>query len=520
MERFILVLIIILCFSTKANSQNYLNLSYQLDTINLDQPRTVFYSFVEKNDTVYIMAERWEKINNVFYFRNSLLTLDETGIEVNEIEDNTFIRFGSLASVSDSILAFVSTDYSDDLILLRYSTIEHIFEKDTFSFSTSNVGLEGRNIIKDNDNKYIILGKKFDYNHNIYSEYVIKTDDNGNEIWRREYVLPIYQNYNSEPATIFETADNNYIAVQTIERYSNPSSPNYEQRVSIEKIDTAGNQIWEYKTPDTRFIWAYDGVPTADDGVIICGTEGTQVWAGMRNRGYIRKVDSTQNGIWELQLGNSENSILNDVIALEDGNFLATGYDVLTYPDSMSINDADSSKGMGWLVKFSTNGEILWQRHYNKYNPIELIYKLNETKELANGDLLSVGHAYTHISANYRYEGWLIRTDSLGCIVPGCELLDNTENIKLLFDNEVTVFPNPIAIGSASEVVNFRFDKVINEKAVIRVYSGLGQLIGEAAIHHSDIAQMRVSDWQSGMYFYGVYVENQLVKQGQILVEH
>ena len=68
-------------------------------------------------------------------------------------------------------------------------------------------------------------------------------------------------------------------------------------------------------------------------------------------------------------------------------------------------------------------------------------------------------------------------------------------------------------------VVNFRFEKPINEKAVIRVYSGLGQLIGETAIDYSDMAQINVSDWQSGMYFYGVYVEGQLVKSGQVLID-
>jgi hypothetical protein len=85
----------------------------------------------------------------------------------------------------------------------------------------------------------------------------------------------------------------------------------------------------------------------------------------------------------------------------------------------------------------------------------------------------------------------------------------------MVFDNEVVVFPNP-----ASDVVNFKFDKPINEKAVIRVYSGLGPLVGETALNHSDIAQINVADFNSGMYFYGVYVEGRLVKQGQILVEH
>jgi hypothetical protein len=31
---------------------------------------------------------------------------------------------------------------------------------------------------------------------------------------------------------------------------------------------------------------------------------------------------------------------------------------------------------------------------------------------------------------------------------------------------------------------------------------------------------MNVSDWNSGVYFYGVYVEGRLVKQGQVLVQH
>ena len=33
-------------------------------------------------------------------------------------------------------------------------------------------------------------------------------------------------------------------------------------------------------------------------------------------------------------------------------------------------------------------------------------------------------------------------------------------------------------------------------------------------------AQMNVSDWYSGVYHYGIYVEGRLVKQGQILVRN
>jgi hypothetical protein len=92
--------------------------------------------------------------------------------------------------------------------------------------------------------------------------------------------------------------------------------------------------------------------------------------------------------------------------------------------------------------------------------------------------------------------------------------LDNTENISVLFDNEVVVFPNP-----SSDVVYFRFEKPLQD-GKIRVYSGLGQLVGQTTMDYSMEVEMNVSDWNSGIYHYGVYVEGRLVKQGQILVQH
>jgi hypothetical protein len=80
----------------------------------------------------------------------------------------------------------------------------------------------------------------------------------------------------------------------------------------------------------------------------------------------------------------------------------------------------------------------------------------------------------------------------------------------------MTVFPNP-----ASDVVKFRFERTIEKDAVIRVYSVLGQLVGQghALALLQDTIQINVADWHSGMYFYGVYLEGRLMKQGQVLVQ-
>jgi hypothetical protein len=171
-------------------------------------------------------------------------------------------------------------------------------------------------------------------------------------------------------------------------------------------------------------------------------------------------------------------------------------------------------------MELDENGDSLWQREYMVFSGLGQLHVLGEFETLDDGRIVISGwvqNLRSDAGSAFNYWGWLIRTDSLGCIVPGCQLLDNTENVGQghALALQMTVFPNP-----ASDVVNFRFDKPINEKVVIRVYSSLGQLVGETNMNNSTEAEMNVSDWNSGMYFYGVYVEGRLVKQGQILIRN
>lgn len=228
--------------------------------------------------------------------------------------------------------------------------------------------------------------------------------------------------------------------------------------------------------------------------------------------GYVGKLDSNFQLVWEKRYGDFWSTFVS-VNEKDNGDILLTGV--------VSTLFADSTQYSGWLLALDENGDSLWQRKYHHwYNGPWIVHVADDLEILDNQDLVMAG--YIRVDRADTAEelgewGWLIRTDSLGCIVPGCQLLDNTENVAVIFDNDVMVYPNP-----ASEVVHFRFDKAVEEKVVIRVYSGLGQLVGQVGQGHTlanDTMQMNVSDWNSGMYFYGIYVEGQLVKQGQILVE-
>lgn len=92
----------------------------------------------------------------------------------------------------------------------------------------------------------------------------------------------------------------------------------------------------------------------------------------------------------------------------------------------------------------------------------------------------------------------------------------STVSTKSIVKNDLNlnVFPNP-----TTDILNFQFKAPI-DNAEIRIYSSIGQLVGQTALPLPQMnVQFDVSDWSSGVYFYGVYVEGVLVKQGQVLVE-
>lgn len=86
----------------------------------------------------------------------------------------------------------------------------------------------------------------------------------------------------------------------------------------------------------------------------------------------------------------------------------------------------------------------------------------------------------------------------------------NTQNLYQL--NDLKVFPNP-----TSDLLNFQFEELI-DNAEIRIYSSIGQLIENQNIRNTDI-QFDVSNWTQGMYYYTIFVEGNVVKQGQVLIQ-
>ena len=81
-------------------------------------------------------------------------------------------------------------------------------------------------------------------------------------------------------------------------------------------------------------------------------------------------------------------------------------------------------------------------------------------------------------------------------------------------DFNLKVFPNP-----TNNLLNFELETP-QKNTEIRLFSTLGQEVKRIYFDNENYQQIDVSDWNSGVYFYGGLVEGNLVKQGQVLIEN
>ncbi len=512
MKQFILLIINLFVIVT-LSAQPTFNNAYRVASDSTFY--TEFGSIVATDSAYYISGVTQDTLDGYTLNRGMLMKIDTNGNKVwsSIYGDTTYTTetwYDAMIITNQGYLANVgrnSYDGSSFLLITDYNG--NIITNKNYS-DTYPIILSG--VTQDNSNNFYLIGALF-YTYD--SETIlIKTDSLGNEIWRQYYdAFPIVDSTNSTYANDIFFNSNGDLIIGSIKTKDYDFQLSFELGTWVLQIDTAGNILNEYRTPINRWIAGSIITLTQDGGLLSYGYEGVKQSINSTHydyEGYISKLDNNLQLVWEKRYGIEWSRFLH-IKEKDNGHFICTG----GYFSDRSLDDVSLT---GWMMELDENGDSLWQREFIIFPGVYQWHALGDFEFLDDGGMIVSGYIQnmTPGAGNFgNYWGWLIRTDSLGCIVPGCQLLDNTENVAVVFDNEVVVYPNP-----ASEVVRFRFEKPIDGKTEIRVYSGLGQEVGRVLADNVEQAQVNVSDWNSGVYFYGVYVEGKLVKQGQVLVQH
>jgi hypothetical protein len=335
---------------------------------------------------------------------------------------------------------------------------------DTLFSKTYTVGAlaEATDVIGTYDNGLLIIG----YNQpiaipgNLNQSLIIKTDSVGNELWRHQYGGA--NNYDCAKSVI-TTKDSGALVLSAIQQMGTQNAD-----IVVYKLDSLGGVEWQqtYATPNGDYCAKM--ITTKDNNYLIVGARlmGNIVGSGDA-QGLLIKIDSAGTVLWQKTYGNANSGDnFNSVTETANGDIVVNG--VIEVPGGGTANTT------AFIWRFNSNGDSLWKREYihNLPNLQNLFYSIEST--LDHGFILSGSFGVHYNTPPYQthYDVWLVKTDSLGCYVAGCNTV-GLSTTKVTPLGSLVIQPN---IFSTEAMVTYTVPN--NEEALyLDIYNITGTLV-------------------------------------------
>lgn len=211
--------------------------------------------------------------------------------------------------------------------------------------------------------------------------------------------------------------------------------------------------------------------------------------------------------VWQKKSHYGNTTYFGDLEVLDDGSIITAG----------------QWWGLAQLAKFSSTGDSLWSRHYEVTNSYHESYDVQATSD---GGFIATGFARTSEMQGDSISGleviWVLKTDSLGCVVPGCQNVGVEEYVMDLQEH-LHVSPNP-----ASDLVNVLLELpeggAVEGTVQVYVMDALSRVIfqEDCQVERSrDLkAAIDVSALPSGTYYLHLRDGKRWLAGGKVVVQH
>lgn len=319
-----------------------------------------------------------------------------------------------------------------------------------------------QHLLSTNDGGFLISGQtQFEAPPDTDGQlYAVKIDSEGNEEWSQEYGGNLYES----GAGGIQTPDGGFLLLGWTRSFGAGQKDWY-----LVKTDSQGNEQWSETYGDSNNQSASSIVQGPNESYILVGGGGQQ-------NARIIRIDGQGNVIWQETYAHPEGSGSNylfDCLVREDSTIVAVG-------GSNNLGEGDA----GWLLKTDSQGNLIWQRKYNKNSQTDLFYGVLATDD---GGFLLSGQAINELTNSQ--DAWLLKVDSVGCPYPNCTVGIDEEERTVLVD----VWPNP-----AVEVLNI--EKVgSSDQLDLSVFDLSGKEILRF-VQNNQRGSINVSGWPSGVY--------------------
>lgn len=200
----------------------------------------------------------------------------------------------------------------------------------------------------------------------------------------------------------------------------------------IYKLDTLGN-VLSYKTYGTNLddggaVFSYSRNKLLMNATIdTLGNDYTQsLWL----------LDVHGDIIWKKIF--TDNFLIYRATSQPNGDIIVVGI------------TSDGYNSTGRIVKLDSTGAVIWERDYVHNDSIQIdkndrFYDFDV--DTLTGNIVIVGETAIKYGPNQiGYDIWLLRVDSLGCLIPGCDTITPISDISTIASNldyNFMVYPNP-----------------------------------------------------------------------------
>ncbi len=244
----------------------------------------------------------------------------------------------------------------------------------TFGFGRVN---EAYGVIQTQDLGYAITGSTTGSWNEIPDMYLMKTDSTGSFLWSQ-----LYGGNNIEQCKAFiKTTDQGFL----LAGYTNSFAFNNDYDGYLVRTDSVGNELWSKSVGTNNWDLIESVSKAGNNGFVTAGTSyGTN---SGHPTGWIVRMDSTGNPIWQKLLDSQSDIFLKKIIQCNDGNYVACGYYV----------DSSTSRDQAYAVKLDAgSGDTLWTYSYQGPNAT----RFNSVSEFNSGTLGLGGYELTEADTN------------------------------------------------------------------------------------------------------------------------
>jgi hypothetical protein len=349
---------------------------------------------------------------------------------------------------------------------------------------------------------------------------VTKFDSAGQFEWHQVYGSPSYEYREEWP--VLKNINGQIVMAAQYWKWIWATTSNYEMQHQFWWLDSLGGIERSYTTPllkpGTTIPWKmyppFDFVQTKDKGWVVAtgfGLEEGGTFPNLVNyQPYVYKLDSSLNLVWDREIKGyywQPDVYASKLIEIEDSSIIVVGqlFDYINSPDT-----ALPTCYQGFISKISPSGDSVWTRKYYGICTFLDNNTIKDFKSTSDGGYILCGESTAGTGSQPFQQGWLLKLDSMGCLIPGCHITA-VENIEGQEEIAIKVYPNPVRLG---EYLNFYIPKIqVSSPLQVHLYNIEGQLLQNHSLPSDDATYMLPTEGMTA----GTYILQVLDEGGRIL---